>query len=401
MASRPETTVVKKKRKAPLVIGCLVVCLVVCAAVLALAVFLGAGGDLQGALSMLTGESPSVATASYASDEVVDVSLDTAIVPNDASDNPLSSYVVRVIQADSLEGTAIDPATLPNLSVDGSGGFSLSGFGAVESGTYYLRIISISGDIFDLPPVRVGDTTVGQDDLPETLEVSASSAGGSLSRQGKYASYLGVLDGLIEAYGDASLGVLKLDDDRYESWVAGVSYADLVDFGDGVERLVVMYCTNDVLAQSEVIELEDEDDADGLGPVTGDYQIEVWEYDSDADDAVMVYQLKATAASDDDIGIAYLTDLSTGHMCLYANGSSLGSSVDQCYGIDDDGTFGSVAPSSTDFDRWTLIERYLVSHSGTTQDAALSDAGSRELSCEETAQTVKDLAAKLQTICKA
>lgn len=378
-----------KRGKAPLVIGCVIACV----AVLAVALVVGTGGDVLGAWRALTEGSDTVA-ASYASDEVVEVSADTDIIPMDASGEPLKSYVVRVKQADDLDGAAIDPTSLPNLAVDGSGGFSLSDFGNVESGTYYLSVTDATDNSYDLPPVRVNGGVDDQDDLPATLEVSASSEG-NLFKQGKYASFLGVLDGLVEAYGDAALGVLKLNDNQYLSWVAGVSYAGLVDFGDGTEYLVVMYCTDDDLSQSDVIEVEGEVNAVSFEPKTDSYQIEVWKYDSDQDSAVMVCQLEPTEGDDGSICLSFLTNPSTGYTCLYADGLSKG----QCYGIGDGGLFGIVASSSTDFSRWTVEESYLVSHYGTTQDAALDDSGTSELSCVSTAQTVKDLRAKLKTIC--
>lgn len=393
-----------KKSRAPLIIACVVAFVVA----FAVAAFVVAGGDFQDVLDGVIGESSdqteestdAVATASYASDEVVDVSESTTIIPTDASGDVLTSYVVRVKQADDLDGAAIDPTTLPNLSVDGSGGFRLSDFGDVESGTYYLSITDSLENVYDLPPVSVDNDSADQDDLPDSLEVSAPSLGGSLSKQGKYACYLNVLDGLIGAYGDASLGVLKLDDSQYLSWVAGVSYAGLVDFGDGVERLVVMYCTDESLGHSDVIELDDETSADDLKPTADSYRIEVWEYDSDADEAVMLCQLKPTEAAEDGLSLTYLTNPTTGFTCLYASDGSSSPSAEQCYGVDGSGSFGVVS-SSTDCSRWTTAGNYLVSHTGTTQDAALDDAGTNETSCEGTAQTVKDLLAKLQTICGA
>lgn len=361
--------------------------------------FIWTHGGIQGASSSITSNA-SDATVYYASDGAVAVAEDTHLVPKSSQGEPLTSYVVRIKQADDADGVAIDPSELPNLSVGGSQGFSLGDFGSLQAGTYLLSVTDSADTEYDLPPLTL-DMSGSAYDAPSRLDIAASSATATLAKRGKYACFRDVLSGLVETYGDASLIVLMLDEGRYLGWVAGVSYAELVDFGDGIERLVVMYCTDASFAISDVTEVDGDAPAtDAWGPRAENYQIEVWEYDAAADEATMVCQMASAENVTGGAYLAYGVNPLDESLCLRAGGTDVnGSAAQLSYGVRDDGTFGALSVGSSEADRWETAEYFQFFHVGMTQDAALDDAGTGETSCEGTAQTVKDLSSKLTVLC--
>lgn len=334
--------------------------------------------------------------ASYASADTVDVSFESTIVPMDEQGEPMTTYTVRVKQASDDSGEAIDIVDIPMLSVEGSGGFTIGDFGDLDEGSYLLCVSSDSGEAYDLPWLEVAEEGTG---MPACVEVSVPDVVLSdkpLLSRGLYGCYLDTLTGAVDAYGDASLTVMKLADQQYLAWTAGVSYASLVDFGDGVERLVIVYCKDEKFAESDVIELSANESTDSVGgPSASDYLVEVWEYDPDADEAVRVGEMKP---ADDGEGypILGLVENPSGGLCLRAGGQDVnGSDATRYYGVGDDGAFGALTVDNSTAERWETEENYRFVHSGTTQDAALGDAGENEASCEETAQTVMDLKSTL------
>ena len=320
-----------------------------------------------------------------------------------------ASTTVRVKQADDPDGSALAIDDIPGLSVEGDEGFTLRDFGALESGTYWLGIEADGGDrdgednssLYDLPPLTLDDSDT-QSDPPSKLEVLPPAGADDktkLARRGKYGSYYDVLDGPIQTYGDASLSVLKVDDSKYETWDAGVSYAGLVNFGDGVERLVVMYCTEKEFAASDAIELSDDlPPTDGLGPAVDNYRVEVYEYDEVGDEATMVCQMAPANEDGSSEPELMLVESPDGLTCLVAGPKGAGSYGQVCYGVDTEGAFDALTVGTEEFSRWTVVQRFRFVSLGSSQEAALGDAGAQELSCEETAQTVKDLTARLKTL---
>lgn len=73
-----------------------------------------------------------------------------------------------------------------------------------------------------------------------------------------------------------------------------------------------------------------------------------------------------------------------------------GSAGRSCFGLDDGGAFGELQAADTA--TWSVTGRFLLEHSGTSQQSATDDAGSGESSCTATAQAVKDLSAHLKTV---
>ena len=330
-------------------------------------------------------------SAEYASDDTLVVSASTSILPKNADDEGLSSYTVRVKQADDTDGKSLRVDELPHLSIEGEGGFSLGDFGQVGEGTYWLSVRDSSGAVFDLPPLELGDGAGAPDEVkfvfPRGWDGSAP-----LSTRGKYVCFSGVLNGLFDTYGEPSLTVMRLEDEKYLAWAAGVSYAELVDFGDGVERLIVAYCKDARLATSDVVEIESNSvSADDYGPTAQDYQIEVYEYDDATDEAVII--LKSSPASDQSNrpDLCYLSN-PAGGTCLKTGGSWSGVSA---YGLGETGVLGTVGIAD-----WQATRKFRLVSVAASEGSALSDASANESSCEATVQTAKDLQARLEALSK-
>ena len=355
---------------------------------------------LGGGLGAITGSGPSgggEAQATYASNEEVSVASGTAIVPLDDRDEPFASYTVRVKQADDADGRAIDIADMPNLDVQGTEGFTLGDLGALDAGTYRLVIEDgASGASYDLPPLVLGGASQGGGEASRVTvrPPQDTSDPDELTAQGKYACFRDKLQGLVDTYGDASITVMKLDEQRFLAWAAGVAYAELVDFGDGAERLVVAYCTERDFASAEDVQARDDGE---YGPRASDYTVEVWEYDEAADELSMMCRTTAAAGASDAPAVEYVENPDTGFTCLYVGGSDVnGSAGRSCFGLDDGDAFGEL--QAADIATWSVTARFLLEHSGTSQQSATDDAGSGESSCTATAQTVKDLSAHLKTV---
>ena len=355
---------------------------------------------LGGGLGAITGAGPSgggEAQVTYASNEEVPVASGTAIVPLDDRDEPFASYTVRVKQADDADGRAIDIADMPDLDVQGTEGFTLGDLGALDAGTYRLVIEDgASGASYDLPPLVLGGASQGGGEASRVTvrPPQDTSDPDELAAQGKYACFRDKLQGLVDTYGDASITVMKLDEQRFLAWAAGVAYAELVDFGDGAERLVVAYGPERDFSSAEDVQARDDGE---YGPRASDYTVEVWEYDEASDELSMMCRTTAAAGASDAPVVEYVENPDTGSTCLYVGGSDVnGSAGRSCFGLDDGGAFGELQAADTA--TWSVTGRFLLEHSGTSQQSATDDAGSGESSCTATAQTVKDLSAHLKTV---
>lgn len=105
--------------------------------------------------------------------------------------------------------------------------------------------------------------------------------------------------------------------------MAGVSYAGLIDFGDGVERLVVMYCLDGKFAESDAVEVGEDDSAQDFGPEVANYRVEIYEYDLIADEAVMVCQATPEETREGRAVLRYVKN-SDGHMLIVTGEASEG-----------------------------------------------------------------------------
>lgn len=236
----------------------------------------------------LTGDRD-VPSLTFGSREAVSVSRVTRIVPSSAEGSPLQRYVVRVREAFGPDGSRLDVSALPRLGVEGETGFTMADLGELDEGTYEVTITPDDGAPQYIPPVSVvdgdpgdaaGDGSEGDSDpveLPEEIVVvppeDTDGFEGDLSapvRLGRYGAYLAKVRELREAHGELTVVSLSGSD---VSWLAGLCFARLVDFGDGVERLVVAYAKPEAMS--------------GLPQDLDVYTVEVWGYDEGSDQAVL------------------------------------------------------------------------------------------------------------------
>lgn len=385
-----------ERARGGLVLG--VISLVVALLVIGTGVFVWMSGGIEAALARLLPQSesePYVVSGEFASLKSVEVASTTHIVPQVSNEGSDASYQVRIKQADDLFGAFVTVDELPTISVTRSEGFSLSDFGSLGDGTYYLGMETSSGVMLDLPPLRLGGSA-SSEELPEEIEIimpANVTEEAALSRRGKYGAFSDVLSSLTDSYGEPSLTVMKLDDERFLAWVAGVSYAEIVDFGDGLERLVVVCCLDGSFADSDVVEVEEDSSVGDFGPKAKHYRVEIYEYDLLADEAVMVCQMTPETTEEGRATLRYLKSPDN-RLCLVAENQSSDANV--CYGIDDVGTFG-VLPQDTDALAQCPAERvYRFFGVAATQEQALEGSENSEVSCEKMAQAVNDLTSRLE-----
>lgn len=258
LADAPDATPAsaKKKVRKPLLI----------AACVALVLVAGVGG----AIALRGGGSavPAALELVYGSNDVSAVARSARLVPLDGDGEPIAHYWIRFRRAVDADGEEIDLTDVEAFEVAGTDGFVIGDVLAdLPDGTYY-PVISDEEDGEDrpLPPVNVGD---GEDANGGTITIKPDDE----QKLGADALFLAKLETLQAQYGGPAIGVKKLaESDMYFSMLEGLSYADLLDFGDGTERLALAYRADWLL--------------DGW-TVQGDwahaYIFEIWEYDEDAD----------------------------------------------------------------------------------------------------------------------
>lgn len=366
----------------------------------ALAVVAGAvamfNGGIDGLLARFVPADASAVEAEYGSSSRIEIVATTPIVPLGPEDAPLSAYQVRVKQADDPSGRFIMIDELPTLSVTGEDGFTLAEFGSLDEGTYLLSVRGEDGTTYDLPPLVLDSEGEGEVDGGIEVGLPSRSIDTSLlSKRGKYGSFLDALDKDIQAYGDVALTVMQLSEGSFLAWVAGVSYADLVDFGDGVERLVVVSCAEASLAEAQVVEVDDNASVDDFGPRANQYTVSVFEYDALSDESTLAAALNLPQTDSGRPQLRYVKGPSGQTLLVVAGSSEDGSDKVMCFGLSSAGVLDMLVADEADVAQLTTTMVYKFVGEAATQEAALGAAETGERSCEQTAQTVKDLKARL------
>ena len=105
----------------------------------------------------------------------------------------------------------------------------------------------------------------------------------------------------------------------------------------------------------------------------------------------MVCQATPEKTGDGRAVLRYVKD-SDGHMLIATDGTSEEGNVR--YGINEAGLFGALSGSGGE----AQADGYCFFNTAQTQEAALEGAGTVGTSCEETAQSVKDLVARLDAL---
>lgn len=99
------------------------------------------------------------------------------------------------------------------------------------------------------------------------------------TKQRRYAAFLKVIEDLEAQWGEPTLQVASTGQSGYNAyrcWIEGVSFAQVIDFGDGVERLVVVWRSGTTGSWHDTYSL-------------GDYTGAVYEYDEAADTAKQLF----------------------------------------------------------------------------------------------------------------
>lgn len=356
-----------------------------CAALLLVAVATGGAFVLHRIMS------PQVAT--YGSDGVVTLARVARIVPHDEEGNPLEHYYVRILQAIDARGNAIDTSGVQDIEVMGTDGFTVEDMlqGAPD-GTYYPQVVDDDETALDLPPIEVSDE--GSD---KTLIIEQGPSGiPAVSEADRL--YLQKLEEQIATWGEATVQTLPAEDEYSfaAAYIDGAAFAKLVDFGDGVERLVVAH-------------LEDEDAAREMfriGGGIGAYRVEVWGYNSASGALDLLWDMYASGSAWEgalgtEIALSYIDFVRNpddGSLCLCIRdaSSSLGDIKRTYYAISDAGEFEVVktiecridetaevweswyvddaqvdeADYDAELDRWNVEACYLLANRGETVDEA-------------------------------
>lgn len=256
-------------------------------------------------------------------------------------------------------------------------------------GAAVTRVMGLWGTGSDAP-----DAPAGTDELPDTDPV----------RKGKYAAFLAMLRDLEAEHGPATVvsgGASSFPDAR---WLDGLCFAKVLDFGDGVERLVVAYGAEDSLDES----------------YPGDwyaYTVEVWEYSEGTDDLVSVWRGNMSFSNGGYASLSF-SESQDGSARYYV--VSVPDANNTVVGVRDDGSFGVVTyleaspggPNGTvrylvdglevsEDEYWATSDRYGIGlttyGSGTTY--SLAAYGSPDMGDPEaTAQVAKDTRATLEAL---
>lgn len=203
------------------------------------------------------------------------VSRVTRIIPRAADGTVPNHYYVRIKRAVDEGGNALDASAASELEVTGDDGFSPQDvIGDLPDGSYVFEI-EADDETFELPPMDIvtpeGDD--GQQENSDGVIMQAQPddpANGDDSGKGeedvKTADelFLDKINELEAAHGAPGLSVVSLQSANtpYVAHVSGLAFVRLLDFGDGVERLVTAYC-----------------DGNSSNPDELGYVVEVWTYD--------------------------------------------------------------------------------------------------------------------------
>lgn len=307
----------------------------VIAIVCAVVVLLAAAALVATRLLGLWGVEPP--TVSFGSREQMEVSRVTRIVPRDASGAPIAHYVVKLREGTAPDGSAIDVSGLPYLDVTGTDeGFSMADFGELATGTYEVTVTADDQAPQFIPPVSVVDETpdAGTEGAPPEKVVVAPAADAATAEgeaaapapahRGRYAAYLSVVRDIEEKSGEPTLVSTPESSSYRQFWAYGLAYAELVDFGDGEERLVVAYAADSSVAERY--------------PGSADsYNVEVWGYDEASDAATMLWQGHHSYSNGGYAYVNYGAVLEDGRRFLVGTFSDSGCDF---VGLADDGSFG-------------------------------------------------------------
>ena len=215
----------------------------------------------------------------YGSDAVVTVWRVALIVPTDDEGEPLDRYTVSIAFATDAFDDSIDLADAPTFTVSGSSGFTMDSLLGEDlpDGTYWFEVEDEDGVVRPLPPIEVTDD--GPDD---TVQITPESDGGGVSAPDERRRPLRACSSPSSKGSSTSMEIPSspIRSLRAIRWRHGRSAPtgwptrQLIDFGDGLERLVAAYIVDDGMPYM----------TSANGGAT--YALEVWEYDEDSSEIV-------------------------------------------------------------------------------------------------------------------
>lgn len=190
----------------------------------------------------------------------------TRIVPLDSEGEALDDYSVAVCRAFDTEGRALDLSGVEPLDVDDDRGFTLEDvLGDVADGTICYLSVTDNSEIGEqsLPPLRV-DSSSEEGNLSIKRIEPGSEVGTTDAMQAM--AFLNKIAQLETLYGAPSVESIPQNSSLSIDGARGLALAQIIDFGDGVPRLLVGYSSDPSADYSDM------DTEDGM-------HLEVWEYD--------------------------------------------------------------------------------------------------------------------------
>lgn len=356
-------------------------------------------------------------TASFGSREAVEVSRVTRIVPRAATGEPIAHYVVQLREGTAADGSAIDVSAFPLLDVaDGGEGFSLGDFGELSEGTYEVTVTPDDESPRFTPPMTVVDEdpgSGGESAPPEELvietpagDVSGQGSDAAPARLGRYAAFLRVLRAIEAEHGEPTIVTSDTGVEASStSWLNGLCYADLVDFGDGVERLVVAYGADPALASRHPGD-------------TDCYNVEVYGYDEQTDSAALLWEGHHSYSNGGEAYVIFSAPIDDGRRYIAVQHADAG--LVALVGLVDDGSFGVAHTAEAgmrivdgDFEGYyymldgqevdqqtylDLLERYGVGQDERAKTYELTHSAYSTYDINETAQLAQATVAKLEAL---
>lgn len=276
---------------------------------------------------------PAGTSVSYGSTDPVKASRITKIIPAASSDQPLTHYYARVVDAEKTDG-AVDVLALPKLEVKDDQGFTMADFKQdLPAGTYTVQVTDDQGTTQNSPRLDYSptDNTASDGSIMLTPPVRDDAvAQTNASRKGRYGAYLEKLNELQGTYGKP--GIAEPSSITGYTYLTGLSFARVIDFGDGAPLLLVAYFKGGTSAQSPMLEY-------GL-PSQTSYSIDVYQYSEASDQATLVAQDTPSFTSAGQLFFTLGTSPDSSKTYLAA---SDGLTYDKFYGIKEDGSFGAVS----------------------------------------------------------
>lgn len=172
------------------------------------------------------------------------LSRNVRLVPKAADGSMPLHYFVRIKRAVDTTGGEIDVSSAPVIEVSGDGGFNPGDLIAgLPEGSHTFEI-EIDEETFELPSLDLAEN--GEGESGEAFEVGPYEEAPAAEEDVPQTAdewFLDKIEELQDSYGMQAIQVVENPryPDYHLAYASGLAFAELIDFGDGVERLVVIY----------------------------------------------------------------------------------------------------------------------------------------------------------------